>query len=77
MGDGEASVYGHSWTTQSFANDYNERNAPSRSDSTEAIAPAYLPQVPRINTSAIFGPRGELIDELQRRGKSFACTSSR
>lgn len=100
MGNGEASVYGHSWTTQSFANDYNERNAHSRSDSTESIARvaysiwpyslagddsltasvmdgdwyrdlADLPQGPRMNTSAIFGPRGELIDELERRGKSF------
>jgi DNA-binding beta-propeller fold protein YncE len=30
-----------------------------------------LPAVPRINTSGVFGPRGELIDELQRRGVSY------
>ena len=30
-----------------------------------------LPKGPRVNVSAIFGPRGELIDELQRRNVSF------
>ena len=100
MGNGEASIFAHSWTTQAIANDYNERNAHSRDDSTDVMPrvaysiwpdslggddalPAsvmdfdwfknldQLPQGPRINTSAIFGPRGELIDELQRGGKSF------
>lgn len=32
---------------------------------------AQLPEGPRTNPSAIFGPRGELIDELARRGVSF------
>lgn len=100
MGDGEASVYGHSWTTQSLCNDYNERNAHSRGETTLALPrvaysiwpyaetgddslPASvmdfdwftnldaLPQGPRTNTSGVFGPRGELIDELERRGKTF------
>jgi len=101
MGDGEASIYGHAWTTQGMANDYHERNAHSRSDATEgidarvawsiwpdpvagddALPPAVmdadwyhdlgaLPQGPRVNASGIFGPRGELIDELQRRNVSF------
>lgn len=30
-----------------------------------------LPRQPRANVSAVFGPRGELIDELQRHGVSF------
>src|SRR5579872_5292416 len=30
-----------------------------------------LPHQPRVNVSAVFGPRGELIDELQRKGVSF------
>lgn len=32
---------------------------------------AALPGGPRTNTSAVFGPRGELIDELARRNVSF------
>ncbi len=32
MSDGEASIYGHAWTTQAMANDYHERNARSRDD---------------------------------------------
>ncbi|GAC1391887.1 MAG: alkaline phosphatase family protein [Vulcanimicrobiaceae bacterium] len=100
MGNGEASVYGHSWATQALANDYNERNAHSRGDTAltiprvaysiwpdslggdDKLSPSVmdfdwfrnldqLPQGPRVNTSAIFGPRGELIDELRRRGKTF------
>ncbi len=100
MGNGEASIFAHSWATQGLANDYNERNAHSRGDVTQVIPRvAYsiwpdslggddalpptvmdfdwfrnlsdLPQGPRINVSAIFGPRGQLIDELRRRGKSF------
>lgn len=30
-----------------------------------------LPHQPRVNVSAVFGPRGELIDELARKGVSF------
>ena len=30
-----------------------------------------LPRGPRVNVSAVFGPRGELIDELRRHGVSF------
>jgi YVTN family beta-propeller protein len=30
-----------------------------------------LPDGPRVNVSAVFGPRGELIDELQRKGVSY------
>jgi hypothetical protein len=30
-----------------------------------------LPKGPRTNVSAIFGPRGELVDELQRKGVSY------
>ena len=30
-----------------------------------------LPKGPRVNVSAIFGPRGELVDELQRKGLSY------
>ncbi|MBV8281289.1 MAG: hypothetical protein JO347_04410, partial [Candidatus Eremiobacteraeota bacterium] len=30
-----------------------------------------LPHGPRVNVSAVFGPRGELIDELQRKGVSY------
>jgi len=32
---------------------------------------ADLPKGPRVNVSAVFGPRGELIDELQRKSVSF------
>jgi DNA-binding beta-propeller fold protein YncE len=32
---------------------------------------ADLPKGPRVNVSAIFGPRGELVDELQRKGVSY------
>lgn len=32
---------------------------------------AKLPNGPRMNVSGVFGPRGELIDELQRRGVSY------
>jgi phospholipase C len=32
MTDGEASIYGHAWTTQGMANDYHERNAHTRDD---------------------------------------------
>ena len=100
MGDGEASIYGHAWTTQGMVNDYHERNAHSRSDSTDidarvawsiwpdpvagddTLAPSVmdadwyhdlddLPQGPRVNASGVFGPRGELIDELARRNVSF------
>ncbi len=101
MGDGEASIFGHSWTTQGMTNDYHERNAHMRDESTEGItmrvpssiwpyaeagedtvtAPATdfdwftnldrLPQGPRMNVSAIFGPRGELIDALSRKGVGF------
>jgi YVTN family beta-propeller protein len=100
MGNGEASIFAHSWTTQGIANDYLERNAHSRDDGNETLPrvaysiwpdslagddalPASvmnfdwftdldrLPQGPRINVSGVFGPHGELIDELQRDGKSF------
>ena len=30
-----------------------------------------LPRQPRVNVSAVFGPRGQLIDELRRKGVSF------
>jgi YVTN family beta-propeller protein len=101
MGDGQASIYGHSWTTQGFANDYLQRNAhtpddpatPSDHRVAYSIWPyaqagedtvtvgqmdfdwfrdlADLPKGPRVNVSAVFGPRGELIDELQRKGVSY------
>jgi YVTN family beta-propeller protein len=32
---------------------------------------ADLPHGPRVNVSAVFGPRGQLIDELQRKGVSY------
>lgn len=97
MGNGESSIYGHSWTTQGMANDYHERNAHVKGDSSPAIdrrvansiwpyplsgedtlTPAdmdfdwfrdlaELPKAPRINVSGVFGPRGQLIDELQRK----------
>ena len=101
MGDGQASIYGHSWTTQGFANDYMQRNAhtpddPGKStdlrvaysiwpyaeageDSVSLTAMDFdwfrdlsaLPDGPRVNVSAVFGPRGELIDELQRKRVSY------
>jgi YVTN family beta-propeller protein len=40
MTDGEASIYGHAWMTQSLANDYHERSARENQD---VKAPAYLP----------------------------------
>ena len=101
MGNGEASIYGHAWTTQGMANDYHERNAHARDEATRGIAERVpwsiwpypeagedaLPQSamdfdwyhdlqaleggPRMNVSGIFGPRGELVDELERKGVSF------
>ncbi|HET9342669.1 MAG TPA: alkaline phosphatase family protein [Candidatus Eremiobacteraceae bacterium] len=101
MGNGQASIYGHSWTTQGFANDYLQRNAHTPDDPAsktdwrvpysiwpyarageDTLTPAQmdfdwfrdltaLPGGPRTNVSAIFGPRGELIDELQRKGVSY------
>ena len=101
MGDGQASIYGHSWTTQGFANDYLQRNAHTPDDpaTTADKRVAYsiwpyaqagedtvplammdfdwyrdlnaLPGGPRVNISAVFGPRGELIDELQQKGVSY------
>ncbi len=101
MSDGEASIYGHAWTTQGMANDYHERNAHLRDDSQadahgrvassiwpyplggeDTVKPADmdydwftdladLPKGPRTNVSAVFGPRGELIDALARRNISF------
>lgn len=38
MGNGEASIYGHAWTTQGIANDYHERNAHTRDETTEGLA---------------------------------------
>ncbi len=100
-GNGDASVYGHAWTVQGFTNDYHERNARVREESSLSVAHrvpysiwpypdrgednvpvsaldfdwykdlADLPEGPRTNPSAIFGPRGELIDELARRRVSF------
>ncbi|HKW44028.1 MAG TPA: alkaline phosphatase family protein [Candidatus Eremiobacteraceae bacterium] len=32
---------------------------------------ADLPKGPRVNVSAVFGPRGQLVDELQRKGVSY------
>jgi YVTN family beta-propeller protein len=101
MSDGEASIYGHAWTTQAMANDYHERNAHTRDESSPdvdarvawsiwpypmsgeaAASPADmdfdwftdltdLPKGPRVNVSAVFGPRGELIDALARTKVSF------
>jgi len=101
MGNGDASIYGHAWTVQGTTNDYHERNARTRDETSARIAHrvpfsiwpyaergedtvtpaqmdadwytdlAALPGGPRTNTSAIFGPRGELIDELARRNVSF------
>ena len=101
MGDGEASIYGHAWTTQGFTNDYHERNAHSRDESTadvgmrvpwsiwpyaeageDTVSEAdmnfdwfrdlgQLSHGPRMNVSAIFGPRGELVDELERHRVAF------
>ena len=100
-GDGQASIYGHSWATQGIANDYQQRNAhtpddPAKpsdhrvpysiwpyADAGEDSVPvammdfdwfkglAELPRGPRVNVSAVFGPRGELIDELQRKGVRY------
>ena len=101
MGNGEASIFGHAWTTQGFSNDYHERNAHSRDEATADIAARVpwsiwpyaeagedtvseadmdfdwfrdlpqLPHGPRMNVSAIFGPRGELVDELARHHVAF------
>ncbi len=101
MGNGEASIYGHAWTTQGMTNDYHERNAHARDESTPGIdlrvpwsiwpypeaGEDTIPQSamdydwfedldklengPRINVSGVFGPRGELIDELARKHVSF------
>jgi DNA-binding beta-propeller fold protein YncE len=101
MTDGEASIYGHAWTTQGMVNDYHERNAHVHEDGIagvdarvataiwpypiageESATPAQmdfdwftnladLPGGPRINVSGVFGPRGELIDELARKNVSF------
>lgn len=101
MGNGEASIYGHSWVTQGMANDYLERNAHTPDDPAspsdrrvafsiwpyaeageDTVTPAQmdfdwfhnlsdLPKGPRSNVAAVFGPRGELIDELQRKGVSY------
>jgi DNA-binding beta-propeller fold protein YncE len=37
MSDGEASIYGHAWTTQAMANDYHERNAHARNEDSPDI----------------------------------------
>lgn len=37
MTDGEASIFGHAWTTQGMANDYHERNAHTRDDGAPEI----------------------------------------
>jgi YVTN family beta-propeller protein len=101
MGNGEASIYGHAWTTQGMANDYHERNAHARDEATPGIDERVAwsiwpyPQAgedtiseasmdfdwfkdldalengPCVNTSGVFGPRGELVDELARKGVSF------
>ena len=101
MGNGQASIYGHSWTTQGMTNDYHVRNAHTPDDPATpkdrrvaySIWPyadagedtvtvkqmdfdwyrdlAALPKGPRVNVSAVFGPRGELVDELQRKGVSY------
>ncbi len=101
MADGQASIYGHSWTTQGIANDYLQRNAHTPDDpagpgdrrvawsiwpyaqageDTVSLAEMdfdwfkdldALPKGPRVNVSAVFGPNGELIDALRRKGVSF------
>jgi DNA-binding beta-propeller fold protein YncE len=101
MGNGQASIYGHSWTTQGMTNDYHDRNAHTPDDPAtpqdrraaysiwpyaqrgeDSVSVAQmdfdwyrdltdLPKGPRVNVSAVFGPRGELIDELHRKGVSF------
>jgi YVTN family beta-propeller protein len=101
MGNGEASIYGHAWTTQGIANDYQERNAHSRDESSTSVdlrvpwsiwpypeaGEDTIPQSamnfdwfqdldrlengPRMNVSGVFGPRGELVNELARKGVSF------
>jgi YVTN family beta-propeller protein len=101
MGNGEASIYGHAWTTQGIANDYQERNAHSRDESSASVdlrvpwsiwpypeaGEDTVPQSamnfdwfqdldrlengPRMNVSGVFGPRGELVSELARKGVSF------
>jgi DNA-binding beta-propeller fold protein YncE len=101
MGNGEASIYGHAWTTQGMTNDYHERNAHARDEDGPApdarvawsIWPypvagedsipqaamdfdwfkdlAALENGPRVDVSGVFGPRGELIDELQRKHVAF------
>lgn len=37
MTNGEASIYGHAWTTQGMANDYHERNAHARDETSTDI----------------------------------------
>lgn len=101
MSNGEASDWGHAWTTQSMSNDYHERNRHTRDDDAretdlrvpiniwpfpeageDTVTPATmnfdwfhdlaeLEKGPRVNVSAVFGPRGELIDELARKHRSF------
>jgi len=102
LSDGEESIFGHSWTTHGWVNDYQERNANMsganfRLDATSVVPVSIwpwpepwvknvsdadddadwyqdlsmLPKQPRINVSGVFGPRGELIDELQRKHISF------
>ncbi len=101
MSNGEASDWGHAWTTQSFSNDYHERNRHTRDDDARDTDPrvpisiwplpyagedsvkasalntdwfhdlAELERGPRINVSGVFGPRGELVDELARKHRSF------
>ncbi len=39
MSNGEASDWGHAWTTQSFSNDYHERNRHTREDGAAASDP--------------------------------------
>ncbi len=39
MSNGEASDWGHAWTTQSFSNDYHERNRHTRDDGAAASDP--------------------------------------
>ena len=99
--NGEASIYGHAWTTQAIANDYHERNAHTGESAPNDISArvpysiwpypvsgedsitqadmnfdwfqnlADLPKGPRMNVAPVFGPRGELIDELQRKHVPF------
>jgi len=101
MGNGQASIYGHSWTTQGMVNDYHVRNAHTPDDpalKTDRRVPysiwpyaemgedrvsvatmnfdwykdrSELPSGPRVDVSAIFGPKGELIDGFQRKGLSY------